>query len=88
MSEQLIGTVTHFFKGPSVAVVSVTDGQIAVGDEVRFKGHTSDFTERIGSMEVDHKKVDQAKKGDEVAIKVVARARPHDQVFKLTPESE
>ncbi len=86
MSEQLIGTVTHFFKGPSVAVVSITDGEIAVGDEVRFKGHTSDFTERINSMEVDHKKVDRAKKGEEVAILVVARARPHDQVFRLKPE--
>lgn len=86
MSEQLIGTVTHFFKGPSVAVVSVTAGEVTVGDEVRFKGHTSDFTERITSMEVDHKKVEKAKKGDEVAIQVIARARPHDQVFKLTAE--
>jgi putative protease len=87
LSEQLVGTVTHFFKGPSVAVVKLTDAAIGVGDEVRFKGHTSDFTERITSMEVDHRKVEQAKKGDEVAIQVVARARPHDQVFKLVPEA-
>lgn len=86
MSEQLVGTVTHFFKGPSVAVVTVTDGDIAVGDEVRFKGHTSDFTERITSMEVDHQKVERATVGHEVAIQVVARARQHDQVFKVVPE--
>jgi putative protease len=83
MSEQLVGVVTHFFKGPSVAVVKVTDGELVVGDEVRFVGHTSDFTERIVSMEVDHQKVEQAKKGQEVAIQVVARARPHDQLFKI-----
>jgi putative protease len=86
MSEQLVGTVTHFFKGPSVAVVTLTDGEILVGDEVRFKGHTSDFTERITSMEVDHQKVERATAGHEIAIEVVSRVRQHDQVFKMVPD--
>jgi putative protease len=86
MAEQLIGTVTHFFKGPSVAVVKVTEGGVAVGDEVHFVGHTTDFTERVTSMEVEHKKVETAKVGDEIAIQVVERARPHDQVYKVQPE--
>jgi putative protease len=86
MAEQLIGTVTHFFKGPSVAVVKVTEGVVAVGDEVHFVGHTTDFNERVTSMEVEHKKVEAAKVGDEIAIQVVERARPHDQVYKVQPE--
>ncbi len=86
MSEQLVGTVTHFFKGPSVAVVKVVEGEIAVGDEIHFVGHTSDFTERVTSMEVEHQKVEHAQAGDEVAIQVVERARPHDQVYKIIPE--
>src|SRR3989441_2539155 len=36
MPEQLIGTVVHYFKGPSVAVVRVTEGALAVGDRIRF----------------------------------------------------
>jgi putative protease len=84
MAEQLIGTVIHYFKGPSVAVVKITDGQLAVGDRVRFHGHTTDFTEQVGSMEVNHQKVQVAKPGDEVAIQIVDRARPHDQVLKVT----
>ena len=36
MAEQLVGTVTHFFKGPSVAVVKVIEGHIAVGDQLHF----------------------------------------------------
>jgi putative protease len=83
MAEDLIGSVTHFFKGPSVAVVKVTEGEVAVGDEIHFVGHTTDFTERVTSMEVDHKKVERAGVGDEIAIQVVDRARPHDQVFKV-----
>lgn len=85
MSEQPIGTVVHYFKGPSVAVVRVTDGTLAVGDRVRFHGHTTDFTEQIGSMEVNHQKVPLANAGDEVAIQVTDRTREHDQVFKVTP---
>ena len=84
MSEQLIGTVTHYFDEPHVAVVRVTEGKLAVGDQLHFMGHTTDFTEKLSSMEVDHHKVEEAKAGDEVAIQVVERARRHDKVFKVT----
>lgn len=83
MSEQLIGTVTHYFSGPKVAVVKLTDGELAVGDEVHFHGHTSDFAERVTSMEVDHEKIERAEAGQEVAIQVIERARPHDAVYKV-----
>lgn len=82
MEEQLIGMVTHYFKGPGVAVFKLT-GDLTVGDEIHVVGHTSDFTEKIISMEVDHQKVERAAAGDEVAVKVGDRARQHDQVFKV-----
>ncbi|PYP36693.1 MAG: translation elongation factor-like protein [Gemmatimonadetes bacterium] len=85
MPEQLVGTVVHYFKGPSVAVVRVAEGTLAVGDRLRFHGHTTDFTAQIASMEVNHQKVPLAKVGDEVAIQVTDRTRQHDQVFKVTP---
>lgn len=84
MPEQEIGTVVHFFKGPSVAVVKLTAGELALGDQVRFLGHTSDFTETVTSMEVNHQKVQRAAAGDEVAIQVVTRARPHDKVLRVS----
>ena len=85
MPEQLVGTVVHYFKGPSVAVVRVAEGTLAVGDRLRFHGHTTDFIAEIASMEVNHQKVPLAKVGDEVAIQVTDRTRQHDQVFKVTP---
>lgn len=84
MTEQEIGSVTHYFDRPGVAVIKLTAGEIAVGDTVRFLGHTSDFTEQVTSMEVDHQTVSRASAGDEVAVKVIARARPHDKVLKVT----
>ncbi len=86
MPEKLVGVVTHYFNGPSVAVVKVTEGEIALGDDVRFAGHSSAFTERVTSMEVEHRKVERAGAGEEVAIQVVSRVRQHDQVFKIVPE--
>ncbi len=83
MSERLVGTVTHYFKEPSVAVVLVEVGQLNVVDEIHVLGRTSDFTEKILSMEVDHRKVEHAGVGEEIAIQVVARTRRHDQVFKI-----
>ncbi|HEX4600007.1 MAG TPA: hypothetical protein VH116_01340 [Gemmatimonadales bacterium] len=85
MPEQLVGTVVHYFKGPGVAIVRLTEGELAVGEQVRFHGHTTDFTEQVASMELDHKKVERAAAGQEVAIKVSDRARQHDQVLKVTP---
>lgn len=84
MPEQEIGVILHYFAGPSVAVVKLTAGELALGDSVRIVGHTSDFTETVTSMEVDHKKVDRAVAGTEVAIQVVSRARPHDRVLKVS----
>jgi putative protease len=83
MAEQQIGTVTHYFGGPSVAVVKIEAGELVVGDKIHIVGHTSDFTEVVTSMEVDHKKVERAKVGDEVAVQVVARVRRHDKVLKV-----
>ncbi len=82
MPEQEIGTVVHFFGGPSVAIVKLTTGELAVGETVRFHGHTTDFTEAVSSMQVDHQPVSKAMPGQEVAVKVASRVRVHDKVLK------
>ncbi len=81
MAEQLVGSVTHYFGKPRVVIVEVTAGELRVGDTIRFVGHTSDFTERIGSMEIDHAAVDSAPVGSSVGIVVSQRARERDQVL-------
>jgi len=84
MADQEIGIVTHYFDQPGVAVIKVTEGELSLGDTIRIVGHTSDFTEEVTSMEVDHEKVDRATAGDEVAVKVISRARSHDRILKVT----
>jgi translation initiation factor IF-2 len=84
MAEELVGTVIHFFKGPSVAMVQLTAGELAVGDQVHIQGHTTNFTAPITSMQLNHQPVERAQAGSEVAIQVGDRARPKDQVFKVS----
>lgn len=85
MSEETkVGTVQKFFAKPSVAAVNIEDGEVKVGDTLHFKGVTTDFEQKIDSMQVDHKDVDTAKKGDSIGIKVKDRVRENDEVFKIT----
>jgi len=81
MEEQLVGTVTHYFGQPRVAIVEITEGELRIGDTIRVVGHTSEFTQQIGSMQLDHAPVDSASIGDSVGIEVVERTREHDRVY-------
>lgn len=84
MTEEQVATVVKFFTKPSVAALEITSGTIRVGDVLRFKGHTTNFKEKIASMEIDNQAVDEAKEGDLVGIKVKERVRENDRVFRVT----
>ena len=75
-----IGKVTHYYGGIGVAIVKFNK-VFKSGMPVRFSGATTDFTEKIESMQVDHKDVKSAPKGKEVGIKVGEKVREGDEVF-------
>jgi putative protease len=81
--EQPIGKVTHYFGHLEVVALKLT-GDLKVGDTIHVKGHTTDFTQPVDSLEVEHQKVPQAGPGDEVAFKVKGKARIGDEVLKVT----
>lgn len=86
MAEKKIGEVVKFFAKPSVAAVRITEGELHVGDSVKFSGHTKEFTDVIQSMEVDNKPVQKATVGQSIGMKVSDRVRPGDEVFKVTAD--
>jgi len=77
-----IGRITHYFNHLNVAVLSLSDG-LRSGDTIHILGHVTDFTQSVGSMEVEHHTVVGAKPGDDVAIKVAEPVRKHDIVYKV-----
>lgn len=83
MPEEEVGIIVKFFVKPSVAAIEMRAGSIKTGDLLRYKGHTTDFTDEVSSMEVDNQSIDEAKIGDMVGIKVKERVRENDKVYKV-----
>ncbi len=81
MTEKMIGNVTHYYTDLQVATVMITDGELHLGDMIHVEGHTSDFMQKIGSMELDHHSVEVAKPGDIVGIATNEYVREHDRVY-------
>lgn len=80
--ETVIGTITHYFPKVRAGVIKLT-GSLSVGDSIKIKGHTTDFTQKIVSMQIDHASLVTAKKGDEIGLLVENRVRRKDIVIKL-----
>jgi putative protease len=80
--EKPIGEITHYYGGIGVAIVKFKK-EMEVGEEVRFKGAHTDFTQKIESMQYDHKDIKSAKKGQEVGIKVDEKVHEGDEVFEV-----
>ena len=79
--ERSIGVVMQYFAKAEVAAIQITDGEIKVGDTLRIKGATTEFTQKIDSMQIDRASIPIAKAGQSVGIKVKERVREHDRVF-------
>jgi len=81
--EEKIGKVFKYFREPSVAAIKINNDKLSLGDKVRFKGENTDFEQKITSMEIEGKEVEEVGPGDDVGIKVEKRVRPNDEVIKL-----
>jgi uncharacterized protein (DUF2132 family) len=82
--EERIGSVIKFFDKTSIAAVKLEFGDLAVGDTVRIKGSSSDFTQKVELMEFDHQPVQKATRGQFTGIKLSQPAKPFDLVYKVT----
>ncbi len=83
MSDDPIGKVKHYFDRISVAVLELT-APVKVGDTLHFLGHSTDFTQKVDSLQIEHLSVPEAKPGQDVALKVSQKVHPNDKVLKVT----
>lgn len=82
MMEQRIGYVTHYYNRLGVAVLELSD-ELKVGDTLHLLGHTTNFTQPVESMEIEHQQVQSVKPRAEVALKVMDKVRKGDAVYKV-----
>ena len=78
-----LGEVTHYFPHVKAAAVMILKDSIKVGDNIYIKGHTSDFKEKVNSIQLDHAKIEEGKKGQEIGLFVKSRVRIGDSVYRI-----
>jgi putative protease len=80
--EKKIGKISHYFSKLSVGIIDLAS-DLKVGDTIKIKGHTTDFDQKVESMQLEHKAIQEAKKGDSVGLKVADKVREDDEVYKV-----
>ena len=81
--EKSIGKVTHFFDKIGVVIIELTNS-LKVGETIHFSGHGADFNQTVGSIQVEHKPAEEAKKGESIGLKVDQKVKEGTEVFKIT----
>ena len=86
MADKLVGKIAHYYDKIGVAVVELLT-TIKVGDTIKIKApktsqRETDFTQTVGSMQVEHEQVQTAKKGDAIGMKVEQEVKAGDKVYK------
>ncbi len=76
-----IGSIIHYFPHVQAAVIKLA-GPLAIGETIKIKGHTTDLTQSISSMQMDRVDITNAKKGAEIGVQVSTRVRQGDKVYK------
>ncbi|MDD4857101.1 MAG: translation elongation factor-like protein [Candidatus Krumholzibacteria bacterium] len=86
MKEIEVGVVQDYFAKIGVAALEITTGGLKVGEEIHFKGHTTDFKQRVDSLQIEHAQVNEVGIGASVGTKVKDRVRSGDKVYKIVEE--
>jgi GTPase len=84
--EEKIGRITHYFSKINVCVIELDKGELRVRDTIHIKGHTTDFYQKVHSLQIEHSPVDAIKAGESAGLKVESPARENDLVLKVTEE--
>lgn len=82
MAKKKVGTITHFYDHLGVCVVDLKN-PLSLGDEIEISGKTSEFTQEVESMQIDHQSVKKAGKGKSVGLKIDKKVKKGDLVYLL-----
>lgn len=77
-----IGKVTHYYDKLGVAIIELTDS-LKTGDKIKIEGGKNEFEQTVEEMQVEHKPVSSAARGDVVGLKVKEKTREGALVLKM-----
>lgn len=82
MEKKLVGKIIHFYPKISVAVVELADS-LRTGDKILIERGGDSFEQTVGEMQMEHKNIAEAKKGQSVGLKVVSQTHEGAKVFRV-----
>ena len=82
MADKKVGKVSHYYDKIGVAVIDLTEG-LKTGDKIKIGKDDEEFEQEVQSMQVDHKEVKTAKKGDSIGLKVDKEVKRKAEVYKI-----
>ena len=82
LSRKPIGKVSNYLPKIGVAIIALID-EIHTSDKILIEGTTTSLIQDAPSIEINNQKVEMAKAGQTVGLKVDEKARKGDVVFRL-----
>ena len=79
-----IGKITHFYDKIAVAVVEVKNQPLKFGDTVKISGHDKEFTQKISSLQIEHKQVKEVPVGESCGMRVDQPVKVGDLLYLVT----
>ena len=78
-----IGKITHYYDKIGVAVVDILKKSLKVGDIIKISGHDSEFNQTVGSLQIEHKQVNEIKSGKSGALKTDKPVKEGDAIYAV-----
>ena len=75
-----VGVITHYFPKVNAAVVKLK-ASLSLGEPIWIKGKTTDFRQTVGSIQIDRKPLEKARKGQEIGLEVFKEVKPGDMIY-------
>lgn len=69
-----------YFSHLGIAVLDIRP-LLRAGEYVHLSGHTTDFVQPVGTMQINHRSIESAEPGDDSATKVTGHMRVGDKVL-------
>ena len=80
--ETIVGEAIHYFSKIKVVILKMK-GMLSLNDKIHIKGHTTDFSQNVTSLQINHQSVNTVKKGQEIGLLVKGKVRHKDKVYKV-----
>ena len=83
MEKKKVGIIFTYFSKVGVAGIKLTDGTLSVGDTISVEGATTNFQQKLESMQIEKQSIDKAEAGQSIGVRVKDKVRPNDLVYKV-----